>query len=268
MDANEPVKGAAVGTRRFVAASDRAKRGIGLTTALALLLGLIVLFPQQAAADDPPPPPPATEPATPEPDPITPLSNETRGAVTRILRLPDTATVVVLPAAEARARIDAALDELERRAEEARRAEQARQAKAVEAQQRIIRTQQVQQQQVVQRQQAQAHAAAKAQSAKAQADAKLKEALEALAKALSTSQCSTVGGTNGQPASISCPMPDGSQASVSGDENVQVTPPTPAAQQAATPTPAPSPALNPGAPEAAVLGSTAEFVAPTPSGPQ
>lgn len=51
-------------------------------------------------------------------------------------------------------------------------------------------------------------ALARAQAAAAQAEAnrRLQEALEALARALSTSSCTTVGGTNGQQASISCPL--------------------------------------------------------------
>ena len=46
----------------------------------------------------------------------------------------------------------------------------------------------------------------RALAAQAEATARLQEALQALARALSTSQCHTVGGTNGQTASISCPL--------------------------------------------------------------
>ena len=46
----------------------------------------------------------------------------------------------------------------------------------------------------------------RAGAAQAEATRRLQEALEALARALSTSQCHTVGGTNGQTASISCPV--------------------------------------------------------------
>ena len=46
----------------------------------------------------------------------------------------------------------------------------------------------------------------RAVAAQAEATRRLQEALEALARALSTSQCRTVGGTNGQTASISCPL--------------------------------------------------------------
>ena len=46
----------------------------------------------------------------------------------------------------------------------------------------------------------------RAGAAQAEATRRLQEALEALARALSTSQCHTVGGTNGQTASISCPL--------------------------------------------------------------
>ena len=46
----------------------------------------------------------------------------------------------------------------------------------------------------------------RALAAQAEATRRLQEALEALARALSTSQCHTVGGTNGQTASISCPL--------------------------------------------------------------
>ena len=46
----------------------------------------------------------------------------------------------------------------------------------------------------------------RALAAQAEATRRLQEALEALARALSTSQCHTVSGTNGQTASISCPL--------------------------------------------------------------
>ena len=55
-----------------------------------------------------------------------------------------------------------------------------------------------------------AEARRRAQLAQAEATARLQEALQALARALSTSQCHTVGGTNGQQASISCPLDTGS----------------------------------------------------------
>ncbi len=82
---------------------------------------------------------------------------------------------------------------------------------------------------------AQMAAAIEVADAQASANAQLQEALAALAKALSTSQCTTVGGTNGQPASISCPMEDG-DATVVGDENVVVTP-QPSPTPSTTPTP-------------------------------
>ncbi|MDA8436815.1 MAG: FG-GAP-like repeat-containing protein, partial [Actinomycetales bacterium] len=94
----------------------------------------------------------------------------------------------------------------------------------------------------------------KADAAKAEADRRLKEALDALAKALSTSSCQTVGGTNGSQASISCPLDNNGQASISGgNANTTVTTasPAPSTTAAATPTatstatPTPSPSTTP-----------------------
>ena len=221
MDANSPGSTTHQGGRGGSAAASRGHRVVGLVTSLALVFGLTVFMPQQASAD-PAQPPPATEPAV---DPASPslLSDDTSRPVVRILRLPDSSTVVVLPADEARARIDEALKELEAQVEQARRVEEQRQAQQAQAQQQV-QQQVIRQQQQVQEQ---AQAISEVEAAQAEADARLQEALAALAKALSTSQCTTVGGTNGTQASISCPMADGSEATVSGDDNVQVVVPTP-----------------------------------------
>ena len=74
---------------------------------------------------------------------------------------------------------------------------------------------------------------------KAQADAnrRLQEALEALAKALSSSSCTTVGGQNGTAASISCPLDNGGTGTVTGGGGTSV---TPAPTTSPTPTPSPS----------------------------
>ena len=111
MDANSPGSTTHQGGRGGSAAASRGHRVVGLV--------LTVFMPQQASAD-PAQPPPATEPAV---DPASPslLSDDTSRPVVRILRLPDSSTVVVLPADEARARIDEALKELEAQIEQARR---------------------------------------------------------------------------------------------------------------------------------------------------
>src|SRR4051794_29097595 len=56
----------------------------------------------------------------------------------------------------------------------------------------------------------------RALAARDEANRRLREALEALAKALSTSSCHTVGGTNGQQASISCPLDDAGSGTGTG----------------------------------------------------
>ena len=66
-------------------------------------------------------------------------------------------------------------------------------------------------------------AAARAAEAQRQAEAQLREALEALARALSTDQCVTVGGTDGQPASISCPLPNNAEGTITGEDGTTVT---------------------------------------------
>ncbi|HEY4313922.1 MAG TPA: matrixin family metalloprotease, partial [Actinomycetes bacterium] len=65
-------------------------------------------------------------------------------------------------------------------------------------------------------QDAQQQAAAAAQ---AEADARIQEALQALARALSTNQCTTVGGTDGQPATVSCPV-DGGNGTITGGQGL------------------------------------------------
>ena len=161
MDADSPGSTTHQGERRgSAAASGRGHRVVGLVTSLALVFGLTVFMPQQVSAD-PGEPPPATVPAV---DPASPslLSDDTSRPVVRILRLPDSSTVVVLPADEARARIDEALKELEAQVEQARRVEQERQAKQVQVQQ------QVQQQTIRQQQQVQAQAQAISEAEAAQ----------------------------------------------------------------------------------------------------
>jgi hypothetical protein len=128
-------------------------------------------------------------------------------AAPAVIHLRDAQVVIVqtLPRDEARAALDAVFAAEEQRIRDAQRQEQVR---TVQAQQAAVHVEQVM-------------AAQQAAQAQAAADAQLQEALAALAKALSTSQCTTVGGTNGQPASISCPMDDG-DATISGDDNVDV----------------------------------------------
>ncbi|MEU1973056.1 VCBS repeat-containing protein, partial [Microbacterium sp. NPDC019599] len=181
-----------------------------VTAALVVTMGAVPAY----AAPDPVPAPATAPPAaeTPAPEPTEPPV---------VIPLRDARVIVVdtLSHDEARAVLDAMFA-----AEEERVRAQQRE------QQRLAGLRQAQQAAYVQ----QVVAAQQAAQAQAEADARLQEALAALAKALSTSQCTTVGGTNGQPASISCPMENGN-ASISGDNGVGVTTPTP------TPTPTPSP---------------------------
>ncbi|MDQ1549497.1 MAG: large repetitive protein, partial [Microbacteriaceae bacterium] len=169
-----------------------------------------------------------------------------------VIPLRDAEVLIVqsLPRDQARAALDAkfAAEEQRRRAATVRQT----QARNAQVEQRAYV------EQVVTAQQA-------ASAAQAAADAQLQAALAALAKALSTSQCTTVGGTNGQPASVSCPMENGN-ATIAGDDNVQVTTPVETAQpMTASSLPAdpvgPEQALSEGALADAVSQATAEWAA-------
>ncbi|MEO6790452.1 MAG: hypothetical protein ABI187_05740, partial [Ornithinibacter sp.] len=87
-------------------------------------------------------------------------------------------------------------------------------------------------------------AAGAAEAARQAANNKLQEALAALAKALSSSQCTNVPGANGQ-SSVSCALANGGQGTVSGDGGTTVTTPTPSATPDPTPTPAPTQTADP-----------------------
>ena len=96
------------------------------------------------------------------------------------------------------------------------------------AEQEALRQEQVRSQQAWARQVALARQANRVRRAQAEANAQLQKALEALAKALSTSQCKSVGGTNGEPASISCPLAEGGEGEVEvGTPGATPTPPPP-----------------------------------------
>ncbi|MCW5950802.1 MAG: hypothetical protein KIT69_00845, partial [Propionibacteriaceae bacterium] len=82
---------------------------------------------------------------------------------------------------------------------------------------------------------AKAAQARKIRNAQEEANKQLQAALEALAKALSTSQCKAVGGTNGEAATISCPLAEG------GTGEVEVSAPG----SDTTPDPEPSPSADP-----------------------
>ena len=154
------------------------------------------------------------------------------GSITIPLR---DAVVVVLPdvsRTDARAELDQALSV---RAEQVRQRLVAQQATAATS----TRTQQVDLRRLraLQEQARRAEAVRKAQL---DANRRLQEALEALAKALSSSQCTTVGGQNGTAASISCPLDNGGTGTVSGGGGTSVTP-TPTS----TPDPDPQPLAEP-----------------------
>ena len=148
------------------------------------------------------------------------------------------AVVVIVPETPARE----ARRELDRLLQQQQRAQAQAQA-AQNATRQVTPAQPVQVQRIQQaRTRAQQEAAA--ERARADANARLQEALQALAKALSSSQCSTVGGTNGGTASISCPLENGGNGTISGGNGTTVTTPTPSPSPSTTPTPTPSPTAS------------------------
>ncbi|HWS58732.1 MAG TPA: hypothetical protein VN257_09340, partial [Actinotalea sp.] len=149
--------------------------------------------------------------------------------------LRDAVVVIVpeTPADEARQALDALL------AREEAQAQAATRQVTTPAQQLQVRR--------LQQARALAQQQAAAERARADANARLQEALQALAKALSSSECSTVGGTNGGTASISCPLENGGNGTISGGDGTSVTTPSTTPSPAPSPTPAPNPTASGGA---------------------
>ncbi|MCU1401929.1 MAG: hypothetical protein JWM70_253, partial [Microbacteriaceae bacterium] len=223
------------------------QRAVAAISVLVVSALVIVLGVEPAAAITPvpgaAPRPAASAPAAPAAlAPVAPAVVQLRDAEVLIVQS--------LPRDQARAALDAkfAAEEQRRRAATVRQT----QARNAQAQQLAYVEQAVTAQQA-------------ASTAQAAADAQLQAALAALAKALSTSQCTTVGGTNGQPASVSCPMENGN-ATIAGGDNVQVTTPVETAQpMTASSLPAdpvgPEQALSQGALADAVSQAAAEWAA-------
>ena len=187
------------------------------------------------------------------------------------------AVVVIVPASTTE-QARAELESLVRREQQKQRQQQVAQAQQRQAAATQSQVRQVQQARVVQQRTAQAQQQAAAEAARDDANARLQEALQALAKALSTSQCTTVGGDAGGDASISCPLENGGQGTVSGGDGTTVTTaptstptptPTPSATSTPSPTPSPSPTTSP-APSDAASGDalTASSLPDTPVGPE
>ena len=228
----------------------RARRGVSAVTAWALVLGLLVAVGSPAASAATPRRTPAS---TAAPTPQTQASN---AAPAPHLRAEPQVVVRLATTTQARARLQRLLAAYEAQRRQA--LAQVRQVQAAQQQARQVRA--AQQSRLAQRagqlspqqlaaaqrtggltaaqvrkiQQAKAKLAAqqakaaalkaqqeKAAAAQAEANARIKEALAALAKALSTSACTTVGGNDGSQASISCPLENGT-GTVTGGSGTSV----------------------------------------------
>ncbi|HOR15627.1 MAG TPA: matrixin family metalloprotease, partial [Dermatophilaceae bacterium] len=183
----------------------RGRGPLALLVCFAVAVSTLVGVPSAAAAS--PAPASTAAAAAPQSAAGAPVLRALPDVGAKPLRQPVTTTTHALPAAAARARIDAALAQARRQADGQRAVARAQAAQSAQAAQA-----------------AQAAKVRQVQDAKAAADAKIQEALQALARALSTSQCTTVGGTNGTAASVSCPLAGGSSATVTGGGSATPTP--------------------------------------------
>ena len=232
---------------RSLARRARAGAVVAVTVITAMVLTLAVPATAAAAPAD------AAGPRADRPAAPTGSSTDAAdGTVTIPLR---DAVVIVVPdlsRSKARAELDRALRERDE-AIRLQRAAMLRQQAAQSPQ--LTRTQQVDLRRLraLQEQARRAEAVRKAQ---ADANRRLQEALEALAKALSSSSCTTVGGQNGTAASISCPLDNGGTGTVTGGGGTSVTP---------TPTTSPTPTPSPSATGQAL---TAASLPDAPVGPE
>ncbi len=193
--------------------SRRARGTTALVAAFAMLAGLLVTVASPAEAGVAPgstsrtPPPAAADPAAGS-DTVEPLLRDEPLVVVAGTRHQARKRLAALLAAQRKQLVAAQKARTQAIAQQRARLtqNQALQAsKTMSPQERAValnaQRQQLQQANVL-------AARRRALAAQAEANRRLREALEALAKALSTSSCKTVGGTNGQQASISCPLDD------------------------------------------------------------